>query len=67
MRRTARLCRQPGDLACWALEILQGQTEQALRFVQEYDSGTLGLGDLVEVAEKEQVGGTSGLGFRVRT
>ena len=54
MRRTARLCRQPGGLAQWALEILQSQAEHALRFVQEYDSGTLGLGDLVEVASKEE-------------
>lgn len=54
-RRTARLCRQPADLACWALENLQGQAEAALKFVQEYDSGTLGLGDLVEVASKEEV------------
>ena len=46
-KRTARLAASPHLLARWAVEILTGQSEAALTFVQEYDKGSLGLGDVL--------------------
>lgn len=55
-RRTARLCGAPEMLACWALEILKEQAEAALKFVNDYDAGSLGLADILDmVSSDEQV------------
>ena len=49
-RRVARLCSSPDGLACWALEILKDAAEGALKFVQDYDTSALGLGQVLEAS-----------------
>lgn len=60
-RRVARLASSPEGLACWALEILKDAAEGALKFVQDYDTSALGLGQVLEASgSHDQVSGAWG-------
>lgn len=52
-RRVARLAAAPEGLACWALELVRDAAEAALKFVQDWDSSSLGLGQMLEGAVSE--------------
>jgi hypothetical protein len=59
-RRVSRLASSPEALACWALEIVKEAAESALKFVQDYDTSALGLGQVLEGSVSED---QVGLGF----
>lgn len=57
-KRISRLTASPEGLACWALEILKECAEATLKFVQDYDTSPLGLGQVLEgsCTTEDQVG-----------
>lgn len=54
VKRTARLLKHPDALELTLLDQLKEQAEHSLRFVQEYDQGSLGLGDILAVMNQQE-------------
>jgi hypothetical protein len=64
-RRVSRLASSPEALACWALEIVKEAAESALKFVQDYDTSALGLGQVLEGSVSEDQVGLDSRGFKM--